>query len=49
MEGQERGCYFQMQGRWELGSKTSPFEGVGPRAGWETLGKRNKVINLVAV
>jgi hypothetical protein len=49
MEGQERGCSFQRYSRWELGSKTSPFEGVGPTAGWDTLGKRNKVITLLEV
>jgi len=49
MEEQERGCSFQRQGRWELGRKTGPFEGVGPTAGWDTVRKRHKVTTLLGV
>jgi hypothetical protein len=49
MEGEERGCSFQRQSRWELGSETSPLEGVGPTAGWDTLGKRKKIFTLLGV
>ena len=48
-EGQEGGCSFQRQSRWDLASKASPLEGVGPTAGWDTQGKRNKVTTLLGV